>query len=61
MGNYEKIQLMIFELKKQADSLHGNLTIGTARRMLVLSECVTAGLHAYLFKNLAFEDKPEDE
>lgn len=52
MNSYERILKMIDELKTEKDKLNGSLSLDRAKHMLILSECVTASLQAFLFKHL---------
>lgn len=51
MNSYERIILMINELQARGDGLNGRLDVEDAQEMLILSECITVGLQAFLFKN----------
>ena len=51
MTTCERIIQTNEELQAEFQDLHSNLDIAKAEKMLLLSECITAGLHAYLFKN----------
>lgn len=53
MNSYERIISMINELQAKSDKLNGCLDVEKAREMLILSECITAGLQAFLFKNIS--------
>lgn len=53
MNNVEKIKELIRDLEREAGQMSGDLNLEGARRMLVVSECITASIRAYLFKFLA--------
>ena len=50
MNNVDKIRELIRGLERGCDKMDGSLNLDQARRMLVISECITASLQAYLFK-----------
>ena len=50
MNNIEKIRELIRGLERGCDAMSGGMNLEQARRMLVISECVTASLQAYLFR-----------
>lgn len=52
MNSYERVLELIAELQKESDKLNGRLSLDRAKQMLILSECVTASLQAFLFKHL---------
>lgn len=54
MNDYKRIIDLIVELQKEKDLIekNGALSLERAKQLLVLSECVTAGLHAFLFKHI---------
>lgn len=52
MNSYERVLELIAELNKEKGKLNGELSLDRAKHMLILSECVTASLQAFLFKHL---------
>ena len=50
MNNIDKIRELIRGLERGCDEMSGGMNLEQARRMLVISECVTATLQGYLFK-----------
>jgi len=52
MNSYERILKLIAELNEEKDKLNDALSLDRAKHMLILSECVTASLQAFLFKHL---------
>lgn len=53
MNNTEKMRELIRGLERGCDAMSGGMNLEQARRMLVISECITATLREYLFKSLA--------
>ena len=53
MNNIEKIRELIRGLERGCDKMDGGMNLEEARKMLVISECITATLREYLFKFLA--------
>lgn len=45
----EKIKELIRDLDRECDKIPDGPNLESARRMLVVSECITASLQAYLF------------
>lgn len=50
MNDVDKIRELIRGLERGCDKMNGGMNLEQARRMLVISECITASLQAYLFK-----------
>ena len=50
MNNIERIRELIRDLERGCDKMSGGLNLEQMRRMLVVSECITASIQAYLFK-----------
>lgn len=50
MNNVDKIKELIRGLERGCDKMDGGMNLDQARRMLIISECITATLQAYLFK-----------
>ena len=49
-NDVDKIRELIRGLERRCDKMNGGMNLEQARRMLVISECITASLQAYLFK-----------
>ena len=61
MNNIDKIRELIRDLERGCDAMSGGMNLEQARRMLVISECITASIQGYLFKFMTGyteEDKP---
>ena len=50
MNNIDKIRELIRGLERGCDAMSGGMNLEEARKMLVISECITASLQGYLFK-----------
>lgn len=50
MNNVEKIRELTRGLERGCDEMSGGMNLEQARKMLVISECITATLQEYLFK-----------
>ncbi len=53
MTNVETIRELVRDLERGCDAMDGGLNLEEARKMMVVSECITANIQAYLFKFLA--------
>lgn len=49
MTNIEKIRELVRRIERGCDEMDGGMNLEQARRMLVISECITASLRGYLF------------
>ena len=60
MNNVERIRELARDLERGCDKMSGGMNLEIARQMLVVSECITAGIQGYLFKSMTgyTEDKP---
>jgi len=50
MEKHDRIPAMIAELKTESEKSNSSLSIDSAKQMILLSECITAALHAFLFQ-----------
>ena len=50
MNNIEKIRELIRGLERGRDAMTDGMRLEEARKMLVISECLTATLQGYLFQ-----------
>ncbi len=50
MSSYGRIMELIEKLKAESEKLNGALDTERADKILLLSECITAALHAYQYK-----------
>ena len=57
MNNVERIKELIRDLERELDKMSGGMNLEQARKMLVVSECITASIQGYLFKFLAGHPK----
>jgi len=62
MNQIEKIRELTRDLERGCDAMSGGMNLEQARRMLVVSECITANIQGYLFKFMAghTDDKPAE-
>ena len=51
-SSYERVKEIVEDLQAEGQGLDG-LDVEKAKAMLLKSECLTAALHAYLFRNEA--------
>ena len=49
MNNVDKIRELTRGIERGCDKMSDGLCLAEARKMLVLSECITSSLQAYLF------------
>lgn len=57
MDNIDKIKELIRDLERECNQMSGGMNLEVARRMLVVSECITASIQGYLFSFLAGHPK----
>ena len=59
MNNIERIRELIRDLEREIDQMSSGLNMERMRRMLVVSECITANIQGYLFRSMTgyAEDK----
>ena len=50
MNNVEKIRELVRDLERGCDAMNNGPNLEDARKLLVISECITASIQAYLFK-----------
>ena len=65
MNNIEKIKELTRDLEKELEGMPGNMNLEQTRKVLLISECITARIQAYFFKFLTkhaenAEKKPID-
>jgi len=53
MTNIETIRELVRDLERGCDKMDGGMNLEQARKLLVVSECITASIQAYLFRFLA--------
>lgn len=60
MNDIERIRELIRDLEREIDQMSGSLNLERMRKMLVVSECITANIRGYLFRSTTryAEDKP---
>lgn len=50
MTNIEEIRELVRGIERGCDEMDGGMNLEQARKMLVISECITASLRGYLFQ-----------